>query len=47
MSDDLVCGDCLDELDLVLGLEICHLVFDLANDLEVVATEHQLDIDVD
>ena len=47
MSDDLVGRDCLDQLDLIVGLEISHLVFDLTDNLEVVATEHELDVDVD
>ena len=47
MSDDLVGRDCLDQLDLIVGLEISHLVLDLTDNLEVVAAEHELDVDVD
>ena len=47
VTDDLVGGDCLDQLDLVVGLEVGHLVLDLTDDLEVGAGEHQLRVDVD
>ena len=47
MSNDLVGWDCLDQLDLIVGLEVSHLISDLPNDLEVVATEHELHVDVD
>ena len=47
MTDDLVGGDCLDQLDLVVCLEVGHLVLDLTDDLEVGAAEHELSVDVD
>ena len=47
VSDDLVGGDCLNQLDLIVSLEIGHLVLDLPDDLEVVAAEHELHVDVD
>ena len=46
MADDLVGGDRLNELNLIVGLKVGHLVLDLPNDLEVVAAEHNLHIDV-
>ena len=39
--------DRLDKLDLVVGLEIGHLVSHLADDLEVRGAEHELHVDVD
>ena len=47
MSNDLIGGNSLDQLDLIISLEICHLILDLPNDLKVVAAKHQLHIDVD
>ena len=47
MSDDLVGWDCLNQLDLIIGLEISHLVFSLSNNLKVGAAEHELHVDVD
>ena len=47
MADDLISWYRLNQLDLIVRLEISHLVLDLPNDLEVVDREHQLDIDVD
>ena len=47
MSDYLIGRDGLNELDSVIGLKVRHLVFDLSNDLEVRAAEHQLSVDVD
>ena len=47
MSDDLIGRNGLDQLDLIVGLEVSHLVLNLANYLEVGHTEHQLDVDVD
>ena len=35
VPDDLVSRDRLDQLDLIVGLKIGHLVFHLADDLEV------------
>ena len=47
MANDLVSRNCFYELNLIVGLEICHLVLHLPYDFEVVDSEHQLDIDVD
>ena len=47
MADNLVSWDGLNQLDLVVSLEISHLIFHLANYFEVVTAKHQLDVDVD
>lgn len=47
MADDLVSGDRLNKLNLIVGLKVSHLILDLPNDLEVVAAEHKLHVDVD
>ena len=47
MANDLVSRNCFNELNLIVSLEICHLVLHLPYDFEVVDCEHQLDIDVD
>ena len=47
MSDNLVSWDCLNQLNLIICLEISHLVFSLTDDLEVRAAEHELHVDVD
>lgn len=47
VPDDLVRGDRLDQLDLIVGLEVGHLVLHLPDDLEVGHAEHELHIDVD
>lgn len=46
MADDLVGGDRLNKLNLVVGLKVSHLVLDLPDDLKVVAAEHKLHVDV-
>ena len=46
VPNNLVCWDRLDKLDLIVGLEIGHLVFNLADDLEVGGAEHELHVDV-
>ena len=47
VADDLVSRNRFNQLNLILSLEVCHLVLDLPNDFEVVAAEHQLGVDVD
>ena len=47
MADYLVSWDCLNQLNLVVCLEVSHLILHLANYFEVVTAEHQLDVDVD
>lgn len=47
VTDDLVRGDSFDQLDLVVCLEVGHLVLDLTDDFEVGAGEHKLGVDVD
>ena len=46
MPDDLVSWNRLDQLDLIVSLEIGHLVPHLADNLEVGGTEHELHVDV-
>ena len=46
MPDDLVSWNRLDQLDLIVSLEIGHLVSHLANDLEVGGAEHELHVDI-
>jgi len=47
VADDLVSRNRFNQLNLILSLEVCHLVLYLPNDFEVVAAEHQLGVDVD
>lgn len=47
MSDDLISGNCLYQLDLVVSLEVGHLVLDLSNDFEVLNVEQHLGVYVD
>ena len=47
MANNLICRYGLNQLDLVICLEVCHLVSDLAYDLEIGHREHKLDVDVD
>ena len=46
VPDNLISRNRLDQLDLVVRLEVSHLVLDLTDDLEVAAAEHELDVDV-
>lgn len=46
MADDLIRWDGLDQGDLVVGLEVAYLLFDLADDLEVVDAELELRVNV-
>jgi len=47
MPDDLIRRDRLNQLDLIISLEVCHLVLHLANYFEIGAAEHELGVDVD
>ena len=47
MSDDLISGNCLYQLDLVVSLEVGHLVLDLSNDFEVLNVKQHLGVYVD
>ena len=40
VTDDLVCWYSLDQLDLIVCLEVSHLVLALTNDLKIVDGEH-------
>ena len=44
MANDLVSWNRLDQLDLIISLEVCHLILHLPYDLEIIAAEHQLHI---
>ena len=47
MPNDLICRYGLNQLDLVICLEVRHLVSYLAYDLEIGHREHKLNVDVD
>ena len=44
MADNLVCGDCLYKADCILALEICHLIFNVADHSKAVQTKLELGV---
>lgn len=47
VANYLVCGDGLDKTDRVLGLEVSHLIFDVADHFEVTCAKMELGIDIE
>jgi hypothetical protein len=46
MSHNFICGNSLDESDLIVSLEITDLLFNTPNDFEIVDTELQLSVNI-